>query len=146
MGENSGDNLAIMRLATRRLAVPMGDVDGFLPAARARAVEAAAPWLAGVVWLDSRGAWLPIVDLATLWRDPSLAGSWTCLVATGAGLALGCDGYETVRAAAPLSPVRPALRTAALARAIVLDGQAVPVLDVYSVISAQRWHALGLSA
>ena len=140
------DRLGILHLGTRRLALPLFDVAYFVRATELRAVRDGPHWMAGVLAERGTGAWLPVVDLARLWDDASLNVPWEHLVVTRSGLAVGIGSYATTRVATPLLSLRPAPGNPALQRAALLEGQPIPILDVYHLVTPEQWQALAATA
>lgn len=140
------DRLCILHVGARRLAVPLVDVAYFARASEQQSLQDGHRWMAGVLALRGTSTWLPVVDLALLWDDPLLSGSWGQIVATHAGIAVGADRYTTTREAVPILNLRPAPGIAALRRAVLLDGQPIPVLDVYRLITPEQWVAVTATA
>lgn len=138
------DRLAVLRVGARRLAVPLSDVAYFVPAEGQRAVRDAPRWMAGVVEDRGTGTWLPLIDLALLWDDPSLDGPRSHLIVTHAGVAVGASGYATTRGAVPIIALRPGPRNRALRRAALLadDGAPIPVLDAAWLVPPEAVAAL----
>ncbi len=136
------DRLGILLVGTRRLALPLSDVAYFARAGQRQAVSEGPRWLVGVLHARETPVWLPIVDLALLWADTSLSGVSARSIATHAGIALEIDDYTTTREALPILPLRPAPGHPALRRATLLDGQPIPVLDVYHLLTAEHWASL----
>jgi hypothetical protein len=136
------DRLCVLQIGSRQLALPLAEIREFVPAQRLHPVAGQVPWIAGLLAEHGTGAWLPVIDLAALWDDPSLAGPWTHLVVTNAGLAIGTCGYHTTQEPVPLLDVRPAPSNAALDRAAIYDAHPMPVLTPDRLVQNDQWLAL----
>jgi hypothetical protein len=137
------EQLCILRVGSRCLALPLAEIREFVPAQRLHPVARSVPWIAGLLAEQGTSAWLPVIDLAALWEDSSLAGSWTHLVVTNAGLAIGTCGYSTTQEALTVLDLRPAPGNLALGRATILDAHPMPVLTPSRLIQNDQWLALG---
>ncbi len=130
------DRLALVQVGERRLAVLLSDITSYAPAAEQRTVSDAPPWMTGALPGRAAGAWLPVIDLARLWDDRSLDGPWSYLVVAECGVAVGIGGFAPTQGTAPIVPLRPAPGNPALRWAAIVDGQAVPVLDMAELLPA----------
>jgi hypothetical protein len=139
------DRLCIVRLGSQSIAVPHTDIERFVAASQLRFVSGGAAWLKGLVAQPGSADPMPVIDLAALWHDEQLTGSWKQLLCTHAGVAFGIDGY-TITGVLEIRALRPAPGTRALGRAVVFDGRPVPVLNCYELVSVDQWQALKVPA
>jgi purine-binding chemotaxis protein CheW len=129
--------LVVFRLGAEEFALPIESVREVIRHAEPRSVNAAQPWLRGVISL--RGTVLPVCDLAgRLGRPSGAAGDAKIVIAdTGAGLAgIVVDDVAEVLAVeeARVEPL-PAAGDDALAGVVDLGGRLLVVLDVQRLLA-----------